>query len=393
MKKYLKYLCIAIFLFIGFGINNVEAKELTCNYNYTDVTASTSYEYYAECTFNTGKGTYKCSMNYYKKGKEKTKKSATIKNYSMAIEDFAFTQGNDEKIKRIKATKKCPDYMVGLYNGTSVSLYATSDESIKNKVAEEMYKKNIYYINEELVGSSSDAFIVALKGSHVGIDTSKWETLYQNFAEESKKISDLITDYENNSCTNEDAFITKYSECKKKIGSLETITDAVKKNLQESIVNDGISENDSRIQDLNSNIKASEQLIEKEKKFLENADCEIKLQLGLVSFCPPKSTDQDKVETTCSDLPATTKLLKQIYGLIKYLIPVLVIGLSIVDFLKVLLSGEEKVYKESWLKFVKRLVIGVVILILPVILSFIINLSGVLESYGVDKNNIFCIFS
>ncbi len=105
--------------------------------------------------------------------------------------------------------------------------------------------------------------------------------------------------------------------------------------------------------------------------------------------------DDEKKETitSCEDIPETTKLIKQVYGLIKYLIPVLVIGLSIVDFLKVLLSGEEKVYKEAWSKFVKRLIIGVIILILPIILSFIINLSGVLSDYNIDGNSFFCIFS
>lgn len=56
------------------------------------------------------------------------------------------------------------------------------------------------------------------------------------------------------------------------------------------------------------------------------------------------NNDEDYING-CGDLPKTTALLKQIYGLIKYLIPVLVIGLSIVDFLKVLLVGEKKYIK------------------------------------------------
>ena len=104
------------------------------------------------------------------------------------------------------------------------------------------------------------------------------------------------------------------------------------------------------------------------------------------------NNDEDYING-CGDLPKTTALLKQIYGLIKYLIPVLVIGLSIVDFLKVLLSGEEKVYKDAWSKFVKRIIIGIVILLLPILLKMVINISGVLDDYNVDGNNIFCILS
>ena len=94
----------------------------------------------------------------------------------------------------------------------------------------------------------------------------------------------------------------------------------------------------------------------------------------------------------CSDMSETAKLLRKVYNFIKYLIPVLIIGLSLVDFLKVVLNGDDKAFKETWMRFVKRLVVGVVILILPAILSLIINVSGVLNTYGIDDNNIFCIF-
>lgn len=107
--------------------------------------------------------------------------------------------------------------------------------------------------------------------------------------------------------------------------------------------------------------------------------------------------DQTSVDTSdglisCENAPKTVKLIKQVYTLIRYLVPVLIIALSIVDFLKVLLSGEEKAYKTAWSKFIKRLIIGVVILILPILISFIINLSGALKGYGIDSDSLFCIF-
>lgn len=94
---------------------------------------------------------------------------------------------------------------------------------------------------------------------------------------------------------------------------------------------------------------------------------------------------------SCDDAGETIKLLKQVYTLLRYLIPVIIIGLGIVDFIKVVATGEDKAFKEVWSKFVKRIIIGIVILILPAILSLIINLSGITDTYGVDPNNIFCI--
>lgn len=73
----------------------------------------------------------------------------------------------------------------------------------------------------------------------------------------------------------------------------------------------------------------------------------------------------------------TIKLIKQIYNIIKILIPVLIIALSIVDFLKVILTSDDKNYKSAWDKFVKRLIIGVIFFLIPIIVSFILKYSGI----------------
>ena len=95
---------------------------------------------------------------------------------------------------------------------------------------------------------------------------------------------------------------------------------------------------------------------------------------------------------SCDNSSETIKLLKQVYTMLRYLIPVLIIGLSIVDFVKVVANGEDKAFKEAWNKFIKRIIVGIIILILPALLAFIIKLSGVAGMYGIDENNIFCIF-
>lgn len=97
--------------------------------------------------------------------------------------------------------------------------------------------------------------------------------------------------------------------------------------------------------------------------------------------------------TTCDDIPATMELIKKVYNFLKYLIPVIIIGLGILDFVKVVLSDDSKVFKDAWSRLLKRIIIGIVILILPAILTLIINLSGVIDYLGVNSNDIFCIFS
>ena len=94
----------------------------------------------------------------------------------------------------------------------------------------------------------------------------------------------------------------------------------------------------------------------------------------------------------CDDTSETLQLVKQIYNFIRFLIPVLIIGFSIADFIKVVANGEDKAFKEVWNKFIKRIVIGVIILLLPYVLKFLINISDALSGYNIDDNSLFCIF-
>ena len=84
----------------------------------------------------------------------------------------------------------------------------------------------------------------------------------------------------------------------------------------------------------------------------------------------------------------TVKLLAQLVKIVRLGIPILIIILGIIDFMRILFSGEEKVFRESFTRFVKRLLIGVVIIFLPYILQLLVSLSGIETQYGID--NFFC---
>ena len=97
----------------------------------------------------------------------------------------------------------------------------------------------------------------------------------------------------------------------------------------------------------------------------------------------------------CTDLGETLTLLKQIYTFLRYMIPVLIIVLSIVDFIKVVASGDDKNYKTAYNRFIKRIIVGIVILLLPFILSLLIRISGIATDTGIDTSSyktLFCIF-
>ncbi len=84
----------------------------------------------------------------------------------------------------------------------------------------------------------------------------------------------------------------------------------------------------------------------------------------------------------------TVKLLSWGVRLLRFGIPIMVIILGIIDFLKILFSGEEKVFKDAFNTFMKRIMIGIITIFVPYILYFIVTLSGVDKQYGID--NFFC---
>lgn len=75
----------------------------------------------------------------------------------------------------------------------------------------------------------------------------------------------------------------------------------------------------------------------------------------------------------------TWNFIKSMYKIIKNLIPVLIIVLGIVDFLRVVFSGEEKDMKASGTRFLKRILAGIIFILLPALILFLFNIVGFSE--------------
>lgn len=100
----------------------------------------------------------------------------------------------------------------------------------------------------------------------------------------------------------------------------------------------------------------------------------------------------DEVLTGCDILGGTDSKTVQLLSwgvrLLRLGLPIIIIILGIIDFLKILFSGEDKVYKDAFANFVKRLAIGVIIIFIPYAIHFLVRLSGIDKQYGID--NFFC---
>lgn len=335
MNKWFKYILIStITMFIGF--NGVDAKR-----------ANT-------CTYNLDSGTITIETDDSKGG--------ALGQYSGGIWRSIFK--DVETVYTYKDNKwtssDCPKYILYKTSGSN-KLYGSSKETVLKKLAtNKKYKSNSYkivalgYINSVSVSTISDNDVMTCT-----YDYGDGEyTFYVDKNNETVSLSDNRS----SSCTTKD--YPKYKKFKN--GCPDNIYKSMKSDLSGNIVCKYSTSNSSGSSSASLSDSTNDTSIDTTKATEDYAD-------------------------SCDDAGETIKLLKQIYNLLRYLIPVLIIGLSIVDFIKVVATGEDKVFKEVWTKFVKRIVIGIVILILPAILSLIINLSGITETYGVDPNNIFCI--
>lgn len=92
--------------------------------------------------------------------------------------------------------------------------------------------------------------------------------------------------------------------------------------------------------------------------------------------------DKDRINnlSLCDDIlvenSAIWKLLKYLVTLIKIAVPLLLIGLGIMDFTKAIFSGNEDGMKKAQAKFIKRLIIGVCIFLIPSLLELVLTISS-----------------
>lgn len=79
--------------------------------------------------------------------------------------------------------------------------------------------------------------------------------------------------------------------------------------------------------------------------------------------------------------------LQDAFNVIKFAAPILVVVLSTIDYVKAITSHDAEGLKKANEKFIKRLVIGILIFLLPFILDFLFEMFGVydLETCGIGK--------
>lgn len=68
------------------------------------------------------------------------------------------------------------------------------------------------------------------------------------------------------------------------------------------------------------------------------------------------------------------KYIKDIYNILKFAVPIILLALSIKDFGTAVINQNQDAIKKATQTFIKRLIIAVLILIVPTLLNFILEL-------------------
>ncbi len=69
--------------------------------------------------------------------------------------------------------------------------------------------------------------------------------------------------------------------------------------------------------------------------------------------------------------------LKDIFHLVKFAVPILIIGLGIMDFIKAMTAQSQDEIKKASSKLMKRIIIGMIIFVLPTLIDFLLKIAEI----------------
>lgn len=81
-------------------------------------------------------------------------------------------------------------------------------------------------------------------------------------------------------------------------------------------------------------------------------------------------------DVSCSGWPEVQKDIQNVFDFLKIIIPLLIIGLSSIDFIRAVTSKDAKDFKKAFNILLKRLALAVIFFFLPILINFLLDLVG-----------------
>lgn len=171
---------------------------------------------------------------------------------------------------------------------------------------------------------------------------------------------------------------TAYLNDKYKFGSTYVMPEFIKTYVSKFAENMDITDMYAEVQDeLTDEIENDGNLSEEEKKDLTDKVNRTASEAFGVSI-PGKGVNVND-ELSCDGLltPEVSELVNTIFDIIKYAGPILVVILTILDFIKAAASGNQDDIKKSANNFAKRAISAVLLFFIPLICEMLFSISGV----------------
>lgn len=349
MKKFIYTLIIGITMFIG--INGVGAKETekTCTYYFSN----------RESNFDT----ITCSIY------DDNTHSCVLSNAGNKTNKEKFGNWNKNWYSE---NKRCPNYAIYLEKDALVDNYEISQyDDYQSAMEYQTNRKKFYdkvYIFPLTSSKDSNGNVEEIEQMTAENQIQEYINYFKNFDENSQ-----LLDY----CEKNEEGIFYAPPA-------TIYTDPTRCREQKARILEMIDEwNNKVINFINNNlILSSNPLIDEYENYSNMA----RKSLGTTDTANPENSatnpidireEAEEIKNREFSNGKTLNFLRRMYNFIKIIIPILIIALSIIDFLKVILISDDKNYKSAWDKFIKRLIIGVIFFLVPVIVSFLLNYSGI----------------
>lgn len=267
-------------------------------------------------------------------------------NLSVNVVNWKYDYANIGYIAKdeYKTSKQCPSYAVVVRTARRVDIYfAKNDEDILKIEKEQFGYDKIYRFKYGAIN-----------------DISVAEAKIENFIV-------ILNDYKGNSLANSACEKLGNSECKELLQNIKNEINS----WNEFITSSGISESNATVKKYRALVKEVETMM---------TSIEDNIKKNTITGSEMNLNNQIEIDTTenCDILgPRLTKFLNMVFSFIRFAVPILLLGLTIVDAVSALASQDAADVKKISSKFIKRLVISIIIFLLPTILNFILDLAGI----------------
>lgn len=227
------------------------------------------------------------------------------------------------------------------------------------------------FYNDELDSEETSKHVAWYKKmiDWIHATTDKSEGYYVLESEKDKTIEELVDNY---NCATYSSYINILKSSKEEVGTCDNNAEFTRKY--------------DRLYALCESFRATANYAEEDDEEIVSKACMracSNLRDDVADICERNITD-----VKCGSLGQ--KIVKWIYKIIRmvrYVIPILIIILSILDYIKAIGSDADDEMKKATGKFFKRLIVAAIIFIIPFILEFILKM---FKLPGLSDTNPFC---